>query len=184
MPLQPVMESDLSQNTWTVLVKKQTRSACMQWQWNFSGKLTLDSVEPLSEYLAKVLPATSTPMFSLCFLCWTTNVRGKNHVIELHQWWTNGSALVFGSVGKTSIAAIPGRPESRAPHRAGGYQQQCHVRHDEDRPGFMRSNPFAHHVLGFHCFGTCREMTSHLFRRSVIVWTWVALPKDSLFSIS
>ncbi len=143
-----------------------------------SWSRVLNSVEPLSEYLANTLQLRDI----LSFLRYRHNVRGENHVIELHQWRLKWIALVLAHW--ESIDRCTRGDQNLKLQRAG-------ISATVPRATLMKMTGFhalrfffAHHVHGFIGFRTCREMTSHLFRRSVMVyWTDCVAIKTACFDM-
>ena len=149
-----------------------------------SGKLTADSVEPLSEYLVS-FPATSRPMFSCASsveppMCGVRITLSKSHSGEV-----KGSLLVAGSVGNTSIAAPARCLVANASHSAGISTTVPRAALISSAPGFINAisrAPIRFLVEAFS--GTCKLTTSLILSRSERCCTCVALPSGSLFSIS
>ncbi len=149
-----------------------------------SGKFTADSVEPLSEYLIS-LPATSRPIFSCASWVEPPMCGVRITLSNSHSGEVNGSLLVAGSVGKTSMAAPARCLRASASHSAGMSTTVPRAALISSEPGFISASSSAPIMFLVEAFsGTCRLTTSLMFNRSERCCTWVALPNGNLLSIS
>ena len=149
-----------------------------------SGKLTAESVEPLSEYLANLL-ATSKPMFSCASLVLPPMCGVKITLSNARNGVTNSSSLLFGSTGNTSIAAPDNFLLSSAWAKASISTTVPREALIKIAPSFMLANslaPIMFLVCGFS--GTCKLITSHSCNSASKEDAWLALPRGNLVSTS
>ena len=134
-----------------------------------SGKLTADSVEPLSEYLASLL-ATSRPIFSCASFVLPPMCGVKITLSKARNGLINSSSLPLGSTGKTSMAAPATFLLANASDKASISTTVPREALIKITPSFITSNsavPIIFWVCGVS--GTCKLITSASFNSAVMV---------------